>query len=111
MINENTLNKNIGSEQSEIQDEFILLTRNKVRKLLGISFLSLTKLIEKGIIKTIRIQSREKISLFELKEFIHCNGTKNNGNLVIEKTKSTNHFDVLERSPEFILEELIKEYK
>ena len=74
MINNKVLNKNTGSEQCEIPDEFTLLTRNKVRKLLGISFLSLTKLIEKGITKTIRIQSRQKISFFELKEFILCNG-------------------------------------
>lgn len=64
MINENTLNKNITSEHYEIPDEFTLLTRNKVRKLLGISFISLTKLIEKGFIKTIKIQSRETILLF-----------------------------------------------
>ena len=50
-------------------DELRLLSVDQARKILGISHITLKKLIEQGAIKAVRINTRYKISLSALQEF------------------------------------------
>jgi hypothetical protein len=91
--------ENIKSTSSNLYNEFDLLTKNQAWKLLRLSYDSINRLIKIGYIKIIKINTRERISLVNLKEFINSINDNN--------TKQVN---ALERNPEFILEELIKKY-
>lgn len=89
--------ENIKSNSSTLYYEFELLTKNQARKLLRLSYDSINKLIKIGYIKIIKINTRERIPLVCLKEFVNSINDNN-----------TKQVDALERNPEFILDELIK---
>ncbi|MCX6159205.1 MAG: hypothetical protein NTY74_14590 [Ignavibacteriae bacterium] len=64
--------------------EVALLSKRQARKLLRIGNQSLTKLINKGEIKTIRINDRDKISFVNIKDFI----IRNNRTIYSREIKS-----------------------
>lgn len=66
-----TYNPDLNS-QTENQlhcDELRLLSVDQARKILGVSHITLKRLIEEGAIKAVRINTRYKISLSAIKEF------------------------------------------
>jgi hypothetical protein len=95
-----TQKENISTNFLHLQNEFELLSKNQARKLLRLSYDSINKLIKFGYIKIIKINTRERIPLVNLKEFINSINDNN-----------TNQVNTLERNPEFILQELINKYK
>jgi N-dimethylarginine dimethylaminohydrolase len=97
-----TQKENISTNFLHLQNKFELLSKNQARKLLRLSYDSINKLIKIGYIKIIKINTRERIPLVCLKEFL---------NSIFDNTNNTKQVDALERNPEFILQELINKYK
>lgn len=66
-----TYNPDLNShEDNQLHcDELRLLSVDQARKMLGISHITLKRLIEQGAIRAVRINSRYKISLSAIKEF------------------------------------------
>lgn len=66
-----TYNPDLDShEENQLHcDELRLLSVDQARKILGISHITLKRLIEEGAIKAVKINTRYKLSLSAIKEF------------------------------------------
>lgn len=90
------------SEQTQTEgvthiDELKLLSVNETRKLLGVSHITLKRLIEEGAIKAVRVNTRYKISLSAIREFTEGK-INNEGNTSVPSSNQT---------PDSILDDLI----
>jgi excisionase family DNA binding protein len=78
-------------------DDLRLLSVNEARKVLGISHVSLKRLIEEGAIKAVRINTRYKISLSAIQEFTR-------GVINVPEDSSS------DQTPDSILDDLIHKF-
>jgi hypothetical protein len=67
-----TYNPDLNShEENQLHcDVLRLLSKNEVRKILGIRYETVTQLIKKGEIETVQINGRKKIPLIMLRKFV-----------------------------------------
>ena len=62
-------NLNSHEENQLHCDELRLLSVDQARKILGVSHITLKRLIQEGVIKAVKINTRYKISISALQEF------------------------------------------
>lgn len=82
-------------------DNLRLLSVNQTRKILGVSHITLKRLIEEGTIKAVRINTRYKISLSAIQEF--ADGISQNSKIDITIPP--------ENAASAILDDLINEFQ
>jgi excisionase family DNA binding protein len=95
-----TYNPDLNSHdenQLHCDESLRLLSLNTARKMLGVGHLTLKRLIETGAIKSVRINSRYKISLSAIKEFTR-------GTISVPDGSSSN------QTPDSILDDLIHKF-
>lgn len=95
-----TYNPDLNSQeenQFHCDETLRLLSVDHARKVLGISHVSLKRLIEEGTIKAVRINTRYKISLSAIKEFTR-------GVINVPKDSTS------DQTPDSILDDLINKF-